>query len=488
MNGLTDAEVKINREKYGTNDIEKTKNKNFINIFVDNLGDPIIKILLIALAVKLVFLMKDFNWYETIGIVVAILLASIVSTISEYGSEKAFEKLQEEASQITSKVLRNKEIKEIKISEIVQNDIILLETGDKISADGIVLQGKVSVDESLINGEAKEKNKVFNDKLYRGTIVTEGTCYMKVNAVGNKTAYGNIAKELQVKSEESPLKIRLRHLAETISHIGYVGAGLVAASYLFKVIVMDNNFDLNLIKETITNFSYLSSHILHALTLCVTVVIVTVPEGLPMMITLVLSSNMKKLLKSNVLVRKLTGIETTGSLNILFTDKTGTLTKGKLEVVGILNPNLEIDNYNEVIKNKYLKESIIINNDSTYDSKQNIAIGSNSTDRALREFIKENSYEVVLSKEAFSSEKKYSTVTIENKTYIKGAYEKLLPKTTKYVTKLGYERTIINKNEMIQKLTDLASKGIRIVMLGLKKNNEIILLGFALIRDEPEKM
>ena len=105
MNGLTDAEVKVNREKYGTNDIEKTKNKNFINIFVDNLGDPIIKILLIALAVKLVFLMKDFNWYETIGIVVAILLASIVSTISEYGSEKAFEKLQEEASQITSKVL-----------------------------------------------------------------------------------------------------------------------------------------------------------------------------------------------------------------------------------------------------------------------------------------------------------------------------------------------------------------------------------------------
>lgn len=487
MNGLTDAEVKVNREKYGTNDIEKTKNKNFINIFVDNLGDPIIKILLIALAVKLVFLMKDFNWYETIGIVVAILLASIVSTISEYGSEKAFEKLQEEASQITSKVLRNKEIKEIKISEIVQNDIILLETGDKISADGIVLQGKVSVDESLINGEAKEKNKVFNDKLYRGTIVTEGTCYMKVNAVGNKTAYGNIAKELQVKSEESPLKIRLRHLAETISHVGYVGAGLVAASYLFKVIVMDNNFDLNLIKETISNFSYLSSHILHALTLCVTVVIVTVPEGLPMMITLVLSSNMKKLLKSNVLVRKLTGIETTGSLNILFTDKTGTLTKGKLEVVGILNPNLEIENYDEVIKNKYLKESIIINNDSTYDSKLNIAIGSNSTDRALREFIKENSYEVVLSKETFSSEKKYSTVTIENKTYIKGAYEKLLPKTTKYVTKLGYERTIINKNEMIQKLTDLASKGIRIVMLGLKKNNEIILLGFALIRDEPRE-
>ena len=487
MNGLTDEEVKISREKYGTNEITQTKNKKFFNIFLENLGDPIIKILLIALAVKLVFLMKDFNWYETIGIVIAILLASIVSTISEYGSEKAFEKLQEESSQITAKVLRNKEIKEIKINEIVQNDTILLESGDKISADGTIIQGKISVDESLINGEAKEKNKTFNDKLYRGTIVTEGKCYMKVHAVGNKTAYGNIAKELQVKSEESPLKLRLRNLAETISHIGYVGSILAGISYLFKVIVIDNNFDLNLIKETITNISLISSYILHPLTLCVTVIIVSVPEGLPMMITLVLSSNMKKLLKSNVLVRKLTGIETTGSLNILFTDKTGTLTKGKLEVIGILNPSLEIDNYDEVIKNKYLKESIVINNDSTYDEKQNIAIGSNSTDRALREFIKENSYEVILSKESFSSEKKYSSVQIKDKTYIKGAYEKLLPKTNRYMTKLGYERMIINKNEILEKLNNLSKKGVRIIMLGLKKNEEIILLGFALIRDEPRE-
>ena len=126
--------------------------KKVINIFVDNLGDPIIRILLIALAVKIVFLLKDFDWYETIGIVASILLASIVSTISEYGSEKAFEKLQKEAETIKTKVLREKKVEEIKINEVVKGDIIILESGDKVSADGNIIEGKQSVDESLING------------------------------------------------------------------------------------------------------------------------------------------------------------------------------------------------------------------------------------------------------------------------------------------------------------------------------------------------
>ena len=152
MNGLTNEEVKKSREKYGTNEITKTKNKKIINIFVDNLGDPIIRILLIALAVKIVFLLKDFDWYETIGIVASILLASIVSTISEYGSEKAFEKLEKEASMIESKVVRDKKVMEVKTNEIVKGDIIILESGDKVPADGNVVEGKVYVDESLING------------------------------------------------------------------------------------------------------------------------------------------------------------------------------------------------------------------------------------------------------------------------------------------------------------------------------------------------
>lgn len=485
MNGLTNEEVQKSIEQYGKNEIEKIKTKKIINIFVDNLGDPIIRILLIALAVKVIFLIKEFDWYETIGIVTSILLASIVSTISEYGSEKAFEKLEKEASMTETKVIRNKKMNEIKINEVVKGDIVVLESGDKIPADGIIVQGKIYADESLINGETKEKEKLFNDKVYRGTTVTEGKALMHVQEIGNNTTYGQIAKELQIEAEESPLKLRLRTLAQTISKIGYIGALLTSISYLFNVIVIQNNFNIQNIIETITNLRLISGYILHALTLCVTVIIVSVPEGLPMMITLVLSSNMKKLLKSNVLVRKLTGIETTGSMNILFTDKTGTLTKGKLEVIGILNPNLEIETYSKVIENKLLKENIILNNESTYiDNK---AIGSNATDRALKEFIRENSNKKIIKKEAFSSSKKYSSVTTEERTYIKGAYEKLLKSTNKYINNFGYERVLLNKNKILEKLNELSNKGIRIIMLGIKNKEEIILQGFALIKDEPRE-
>ena len=383
-NGLTDREVEISRKNNGTNELNKTKKDSFLKLLIGTLGDPIIKILLIALAIKTLFLFRNFDWYETIGIVIAILLASFISTISEYGSERAFEKLQEEVNRVSCKVIRNGKKKEILISEVVVGDLVCLETGDKIPADGIIIKGKISVDESNLNGETKDiyKESVINmnlvsdkNRVYKGGVVYSNNALMKVTSVGEKTFYGRIALELQERQPETPLKIRLRELAKFISKIGYIGAFLVFFSYLFKVVVINNNFDLELIKETITNFPIMTGHILYALTLCVTIIIVAVPEGLPMMITLVLSSNMKRMLKDNVLVRKLVGIETSGSINILFTDKTGTLTKGKLEVVSIVSGDLnEFKNEKELQKNeKYydiVKLSCIGNNQSSYDNNK----------------------------------------------------------------------------------------------------------------------
>lgn len=286
-NGLTDNEVIINREKYGSNELKKTKKDSFFKLLIGTLGDPIIKILLIALAIKTVFLFRSFDWYETIGIVIAILLASLISTISEYGSEKAFEKLQEEVSRVSCKVIRNAKNIEIPVGEVVVNDIVSLETGDKIPADGIIVKGKISVDESSLNGETKEAYKesiinmnLINDKnrVYKGSVVYSNTALMKVTSVGENTFYGKIALELQEKQPETPLKKRLRELAKFISKIGYVGAFLVFFSYLFKVIVINNDFDLNLIKEMVTDFPIITGHILYALTLCVTIIIVAVPE------------------------------------------------------------------------------------------------------------------------------------------------------------------------------------------------------------------
>lgn len=502
LEGLTDEEVEISKKTNGTNEINSSEGTSFIKKFIESLGDPIIRILLIALGIKLLFLMRDFDWYETIGIVIAIFVASFISTVSEYGSEKAFIKLQEEASKIKCKVKRNNNIKEIGIDEVVVGDIIKLSSGDKIPADGILISGELSVDESSLNGEAKEiykesvKNYVTDkNKLYRGTVVYSNEGYMEVKKVGNDTMYGKLAKELQEKTGDSPLKIKLTGLAKIISRIGYVGAALVAISYLFSKVIIQNNFEMQKIIETITNFPYMFGQILYALTLCVTVIVVAVPEGLPMMITLVLSSNMKRMLKNNVLVRKMVGIETAGSLNILFTDKTGTLTKGKLEVVGFVTPNAkELSSEFELIKYKklyeYVKNNIIYNNECEYSD--NKYIGGNITDKALLEFIKTDKTKKysIIKKTPFNSRNKYSKVTVDvngKEEYIKGAPEIIINSCTEYIDEFGIKKKFIHKEEIKEQIKKYTKNGIRV--LALAKNNNMIkteyaFLGLILIKDE----
>ena len=352
IKGLTKEEVLNNRKLYGSNKITEKKKTTILSLIIESLNDPIIKILLIALGIKILFFINDSDIYETIGIIVAIILATVISSLSEYGSEKAFQKLSNTTNNILVKAYRNNLITNIKIEEIVVNDYIYLESGDKIPADGILYTGNISVDESMLSGETKEQNKTFMSPLYRGSVITNGTGVLLVKKVGNNTYYGKIAKDIQEKTPTSPLKNRLRVLASFISKIGYICAFLVILSYLFNVIVVKNNFDINRIKTMLTSFNTLVPHLLYSLTLGITIIVVAVPEGLPMMITLVLSSNMKRLLKENVLVRKLVGIESSGSLNILFTDKTGTLTQDKVVLEYHLNVNGEDDT--RVLRHAYL--------------------------------------------------------------------------------------------------------------------------------------
>lgn len=493
--GLTEKEVLQNREKYGTNDISQKNSNSFFKLLIESLGDPIIRILLIALGIKTIFLIKDFDWYETVGIVIAIFIASFVSSISEYGSEKAFEKLQDEASMIKCRVLRNKKKIEINIPEVVVGDIVLLETGDKIPADGILIDGSISVDESSLTGETKEKEKSINDQLLRGSVVYSKQGKMLVTEVGIQTVYGKLASELSEKSPDSPLKLRLRELAQIISKIGYIGAFLVAFAYLFSVIVIQNNFNPAKMMATITNFPIIIGHILYALTLCVTVIVVAVPEGLPMMITLVLSSNMKKMLKNNVLVRKLVGIETAGNLNILFTDKTGTLTKGKLEVVGVMDGNLKTYSNEFEIKGKLhdiFKESMTCNNASYYSDGK--IIGGNSTDRAILDFIKSDINEIrKLNVIPFDSKNKYMITTIQKDKkirLIKGAPEKIIPNCTKYYNEFGEKRSLYDKNKLNDYINAMTKRGIRVIAMAINDSysldnlNNLVFVGLVFIKDE----
>lgn len=505
-NGLSDKEVIEKRKKYGDNGLSRKKQDTFFKMFVETLGDPIIKILLIALSIKIIFLFKDFDFYETIGIVLAIIIASFISTISEYGSEKAFERLQEESSKIRVRVIRNSKVVLVDVSDIVLDDIVLLSSGDKVPADGIILEGTISLDESSLNGEAKEvyKSSSTSNKVYRGTVVYDGEALIRVDAVGDKTFYGNLASEIQDKEPISPLKLRLTKLAKTISIFGYIFAILVALGYLFSVVFIENNFDIDKIVATISNGRVMFGHILYALTLSVTLIVVSVPEGLPMMITLVLSSNMRRMLKKNVLVRKLVGIETAGSLNILFTDKTGTLTKGKLEVIGLYLPNkVFINNVMELssYRNYYdlVIPSLLYNNDSVYDFDNNRVIGGNITDRAIMDFIKMkkgDEYKVT-DKVSFDSKNKYMISVVKgdnNLRLIKGAPEVIINACNTYYDVNGDKKIFKNKDEMFKKVDDYTKNGIRVLalavsddVLNLRSFRNVSFLGLVMIKDEVRK-
>ena len=483
INGLNNEEVKNNRKKYGSNNISGKNKNTFFNLFIETLGDPIIKILLIALAIKTIFLFQDFDYFETIGIVLAVLVASLISAVSEYGSNKAFKRMQEESSKINVRVRRNSNITEVPIDEIVVSDIIILSSGDRVAADGIIVKGNLSVDESSLNGEAKEVYKEFTsdinnplekNKVYRGTTIYDGNAEVLITKVGMNTLYGKMAKILTEEEESSPLKIRLNNLAKIISRIGYVAAILIAIAYLFSKIFITNNFNITLIKSTIT-FSIFLSYLLEAMTLAVSVLVMSVPEGLPMMITLVLSTNSKKMLKDNVLVRKMVGIETAGSLNILFTDKTGTITKGKMEVIFLIDGSLNKYNSLEELSTNYktiITDSLIYNNESEYNHEGNKVIGGNITDKALLTFAGRKKEEFIKIKDRlmFNSKNKYSVSIIEKEQkkikLIKGAPDRIIKYCSDYIDQNGKKKNL-DKDKILKYIDDKTSHGLRAIALAL---------------------
>lgn len=506
-NGLKEDEVKESRKRYGSNSINEKNKNTFFNLFIETLGDPIIKILLIALAIKTIFLFRDFDYFETMGIVLAVLVASLISAISEYGSNKAFQRMQEESSRINVLVKRDGKTKEITIDEIVKNDILILAPGNKVPADGILIKGKLSVDESSLNGETKEVYKEYIDnislateknRVYRGTTIYDGEALILVTKIGMDTLYGKMAKVLTEEEDASPLKLRLTNLAKIISRIGYIAAILIAVAYLFSKIFIINNFNLTIIRETITLNKFFSL-ILEALTLAVSVLVMSVPEGLPMMITLVLSTNSKKMLKDNVLVRKMVGIETAGSLNILFTDKTGTLTKGKMQVSSIIDGNL--NEYNDLYytpdKLKTLiSDSLLYNNESELEESSGKVVGGNLTDKALLSFVQRKKDNSVLIKDRilFNSKNKFAVTIIEKNNekikLIKGAPDIVIKNSTHYIDKDGKRRTL-DKDKILNYVNSKADSGLRAIALAISQSiyptdsiRRNILLGVIFLKDD----
>ena len=296
LKGLSDSEVQESRQKYGSNALTEIPLETFAAKFFNSLKDPMIIILLCALVIQLVlFIMGRAEWFEPFGIFVAILIASCVSSITEYKQEHkaSLLKSQQEASEMT-KVIRNGSIHEIHVSEAVTNDIIYLQAGDKIPADGVIIEGSIKVDQSALNGETEEAEKIPNDSneefnikdllnkfyVYRGTVVCSGEGYMKISVVGDKTLFGELALEVQEAQRKTPLQIKLGKLAKQISVFGYTGATAIIIGILARTFITGN---------LPADFYGWARLIVDAITVAVTIVVCAVPEGLPMLTSMLMS-------------------------------------------------------------------------------------------------------------------------------------------------------------------------------------------------------
>ena len=523
--GLSDEQARISKEKYGDNRLTEVESDGFWKKLRDNFGDPMIKILCVALVINVIFaFLGRTHWYESVGIAVAVLLATFVSTFSEYRNENAFQKLQEEASKILCKIYRNEEIVEISIDDIVIDDCILLQAGDKIPADGLIINGTLAVDQSVLNGESKEATKVaiasdyadedtsldflHPNKVFRGSVVVSGNAVMQVTTIGDKSVYGEIAKGLQEDDErDSPLKVKLGKLAHQISLFGYIGGIAIAIVFIFQQIVMRNQFDPALIAAFASDWLNVVNVIVEGIILAVIIIVVAVPEGLPLMIAIVSALNMRKMLNDHVLVRKIAGIETAGSLNILFSDKTGTITKGKLEAVTfVTGDGSEYHNYTDVVGELQNLLSLSINQNtnavlSGAGADQKV-IGGNATERAILAFAagKRSSRAVELrtvDSIPFNSTNKYSATQVCGDfegTLIKGAPEKLLAKCNHYFNADGKKEPFTTRAQIEDKINELAERAIRVLALAISDNpltdgalpeeGDWTLVGIMGIRDE----
>lgn len=517
--GLSEAEVVKSQEKYGKNIIIEKPPATLWERIKDGFSDPMIKLLCAIVIIMLVlFAFGQAEWYEPVGTAIAILLVTIISAKTGMASDDEYRKLKNQTKAEPVKVKRNGVVTVIDIEDIVVGDIVILQSGDKIPADGVLVDGELRVDNSALNGEAEECKKfaasddfkipdeitgdtfVDEHSLFRGATIYNGEGLLEVQKVGMETMMGKMAKDMHDDEVESPLQVKLSKLAHQISTFGYIGAIVIAIAYFVHFVIVAGGLNAYLAIGGVEIFK----DVIEALTLAIVIVVCAVPEGLPLMISLVLMVNTGTMLKHNVLVRKPIGIETAGSLNILFSDKTGTITKGKLEVVEFFKGNGNSIKLTELPKDTVIKGYVDLaigkNTTAMFDDEHKV-IGGNATDHALMTFIGEKTFNLlkddpdceVTEQQSFNSSNKFSQSYIAKakKTFYKGAPERLLAKATKYLDSDGKEKEL-DIGVVNHTIDNLAAKAMRVLAFGYSNspmmedtiNDDIVIIGFVGIRDD----
>ena len=422
--GLTAAEVLQSRLEHGENVLTPPKQQSKWRLYLEKYEDPMVRILLVAALVSLALSFVKQDFVETLGIIAAIILATTVGFYFECDAARRFSILTQMGEEQSVKVMRDGRLQEIPRREIVVGDIVIVETGDEVPADGKLLESTdLQVDESSLTGELltnKEphplqrdgKEAYPKDLLLRSSMVMAGRGCYQVTAVGDETEIGHVARQAtEITGVKTPLNIQLDRLAKLISK---VGSAIACTSFL---LFLGHDILTNTLWQT-DNYLGMAEVVLKYFMMAVTLIVMAVPEGLPMAVTLALALNMRRMLKSNNLVRKLQASETMGAVTVICTDKTGTLTQNRMTVSDVKCLTEDIRKDSDFFK------AIALNTTATHE------VG-NPTEQALLRWLVSQGVDYqqirhdhpISSQEPFSTERKYMTTTVGDTTYIKGAPE-----------------------------------------------------------------
>ena len=507
MKGLSDSQVNDSKAKYGTNELAKKESQSLWSMFIGAFDDIWIKVLCAALVLKIVLavlgmfvpaLSGENDVVEIISIIIAIGLATGFSTLSEYRNASRSEALQEEYNKTYAKVMRNGKLVNILTSEIVKGDTILVQAGDKVPVDGILFEGHIKVSQAALNGESRDENKTAADtmddaestdyasasKVFMGSVVTSGEGYMVATVIGDQSELGKINKALTDSDEEEERKdtssLKLEVVAAGIGKLGVSAAAIAGVLHVVLNLVRANE------AATVVSVLLLAAE---AVMLMASIVIMAVPEGLPMMNSLVQSMNTEAMYKKNILVSHKAAFSDSAYMNVLFSDKTGTITQGNLSLVEFITGDGKIV---DSIKNSEFIEAITLNNLAKVSSEGK-AIGSNNMDRALLSYALNNGYDdskndtdKVEDISGFDSEKKCATVTLKDGlVYWKGATENIIEQVTHYMLPDGEEKEFTAEDKKIveEQMLAEAKRTMKLLSVAKISNGKTVLMAVLCLRD-----
>ena len=483
--GLSDQEVEESRRKYGENVLTPPPRTPLWKLFLEKFKDPIIRILLVAAFLSLVISIMHQEYAETIGIFAAIFLATGVGFWFEMDANKKFDLLNQVNDDVLVKTLRNGNIHEIAKRDIVVGDIVVLETGEEVPADGVLLEAiSLQVNESTLTGEPVMDKTVDPDhfdseatypsnQIMRGTTIINGHCIYKIEKIGDATEFGKVArKSTEINKDKTPLSKQLERLAHFISIIGFIVAGVTFGGLIIKDIVIGT-----LTWENLFTLAT-AGKILQYFMVAVTLIVVAVPEGLPMSVTLSLALSMRKMLKTNNLVRKMHACETMGATTVICTDKTGTLTQNQMQVYQTdflaLPGQLLGDNDISIL----IKEGISVNSTAYLDysdDDRHIKPLGNPTEAALLLWLHQQGINYmdfregtdILEQLTFSTERKYMATIVRSALnnqvilYVKGAPEIIVSKCSKVLTSEGFSPISAYRRKIEDRLLDYQNQAMR---------------------------